>query len=115
MNKLIEADTLKAAIKLFCKVNNIHPDTETFSATDFINLINIMPQPWVSIKTVKPKTGAHVLIVVKWDDDDYEVMEEDWGILKHMVEKDICTPLQKQIYEQTVAWMPVPEYKEPKW
>lgn len=115
MSKLVDVDVMKAALKVYCEINHIHPDIEMFSAIDFNDFLNTIPDPWIPMSGLRPKTGAHILIVVKWDKDDIEVMEEDWGVLEHMVKNNLCTEIQREIYEKTVAWMPMPEYREKKW
>ena len=63
---------------------------------------------WVSIKEKEPDKADHVLLTVKWAEDDYEVTEFDWGVARHYP-----TSLEQTIMEHTIAWMPMPKpYKE---
>ena len=71
---------------------------------------------WIPVKEQDYDGAAHVLVTVKWDDDDYEVMELDYSVAKYYAEngdderyKNWC----KAIVEHVTAWMPLPEpYKK---
>lgn len=70
---------------------------------------------WIPLSKKWPATGEHILITVKWSDDDYEVMEEDWGVLECEVKNGSATETSRAIYGNTIAWMPMPKaYKEKK-
>lgn len=79
-------------------------------------------QQWIPFSERKPDTGGHVIITVLWEkgvdtafDDDYEVMEEDWGVGEAEIAKGTATPLVKRIHERAIAWMPMPkEYRGEK-
>ena len=67
---------------------------------------------WRPIKEQPVNTADHVLVTVKWYDDDCEVMELDYGVTKHYAEngdderhKNWC----KAIVEHVIAWMPLPK------
>ena len=70
---------------------------------------------WIPLSKKKPNTGEHILITVKWSDNDYEVMEEDWGVLECEVNDGSATEVSRLIYEKTIAWMPMPmAYRQEK-
>lgn len=80
--------------------------------------IEIIPsaQQWIPFSERKPDTGSHILITVLWEkgvdtafDDDYEVMEEDWGVGEYEIKEGTATPLVKRIHERAIAWMPIPD------
>lgn len=63
---------------------------------------------WIPINKKKPN-GDHVLLTVKWDEDDYEVLVEDWGIGEWEIAAGVATPLVQSIHHRAVAWMPMPK------
>lgn len=71
---------------------------------------------WIPRTEREPDTGGHILITVLWEkgvdtfyDNDYEVMEEDWGVGEYEIKKGTATPVVKRIHERTIAWMPMPK------
>jgi len=68
---------------------------------------------WIPLSEKRPDTGEHILVTVKWSDNDYEVMEEDWGVLECEVKNGSATEVSRLIYEKAIAWMPMPRaYRE---
>ncbi len=55
---------------------------------------------WIPITERKPGTANHVLVTLKWEEDDYEVTELDYGV-------DIACGGRFAKY--VIAWMPLPE------
>ena len=71
---------------------------------------------WIPRSEREPDTGDHILITVLWEkgvdtffDNDYEVMEEDWGVGEHEIKEGTATPVVKRIHERMIAWMPMPK------
>lgn len=61
---------------------------------------------WIPIEKEKPRGAEHVLVTLRWDEDDYEVTELDYGV-------DVACGGRFAKY--VTAWMPLPEpYKEAK-
>ena len=59
---------------------------------------------WIPITERKPDTAKHILVTLKWEEDDYEVTELDYGV-------DVACGSRFAKY--VTAWMPLPEpYKE---
>lgn len=64
--------------------------------------------PWIPITKSEPTTSDHVLVTLKWADDDYETCELDYW-----VEKASTTEWSKRIIDHVIAWKFKPEpYKE---
>lgn len=63
---------------------------------------------WIPIDKQKP-IADHVLLTVKWDEDDYEVIVEDWGVGEYEIAEGMALPLVQSIHKHAVAWMPMPE------
>lgn len=62
---------------------------------------------WIPVTEQEPPED-HVLVTLKHSEDDYEVCEIDYGIVKHHIREN-RTLFMKKI----IAWMPMPEpYKE---
>lgn len=55
---------------------------------------------WIPIKERKPDTADHVLVTLKWDEDDYEVCEFDYAV------EAMRYP---QYARRVIAWMPMPK------
>ena len=54
---------------------------------------------WIPIEKEKPRGAEHVLVTLRWDEDDYEVTVACGG----------------RFAKYVTAWMPLPEpYKEAK-
>lgn len=70
---------------------------------------------WIPITEQEPPEN-HVLVTLKHSEDDYEVCEIDYGIVKHQVRENRTFDEFKRannIMKKTIAWMPMPEpYKE---
>lgn len=71
---------------------------------------------WIPRTEREPDTGEHILITVLWEkgvdtafDNDYEVMEVDWGVGKYEIKQGTAVPLVKRTHERMIAWMPMPE------
>ena len=71
---------------------------------------------WIPRTEQEPNIGEHILITVLWEkgvdtafDNDYEVMEEDWGVGEYEIKEGTATPLVKRIHERMIAWMPMPK------
>ena len=86
-----------------------------FSLADLRCNLEMMPttiagSDWIPFSEREPDSGAHVLITVEYGADDLEVMEMDWGVLKHLVnhEGGNATPMERIIYHYATAWMPLP-------
>ena len=59
---------------------------------------------WTPISTAEPPGGIHVLATIQWEDDDLEVTELDYGLLK---------ATRWPHLDKVIAWAPLPEpYKE---
>lgn len=71
---------------------------------------------WVPIAEREPDPAKHALVTLKWDDDDYEVCELDYGVTKHYANNgndEESVKWCKRMIEHVIAWMPMPEpYKE---
>lgn len=55
---------------------------------------------WIDIKLAKPQGADHVLVTLKWDEDDYEVTELDYWV-------DVRSG--GRLARHVTAWMPMPE------
>ena len=70
---------------------------------------------WIPVDKCEPNK-YHVLVTLKWADDDYEVSEIDYGVTKYCaISKDpMDNPeLNKKLLDHITAWMPLPEpYKQ---
>ena len=71
---------------------------------------------WISRTEQEPNIGEHILITVLWEkgvdtafDNDYEVMEEDWGVGEYEIKEGTATSMVKRIHERMIAWMPMPK------
>lgn len=61
-------------------------------------------QEWIPISEQEPTTGEHVLVTIKWSEQDYEATELDYGVEKN-----------KKDPANIIAWMPLPiPYREGK-
>ena len=71
---------------------------------------------WTPITEKEPDPAKHVLVTLKWKDDDYEVCGLDYGVTKHCMNNDSDEDVVrwcKQMIEHVIAWMPTPEpYKD---
>ena len=71
---------------------------------------------WTPITEKEPDPDKHVLVTLKWKDDDYEVCELDYGVTKYCMNNDSDEDVVrwcKQMIEHVVAWMPLPKpYRE---
>lgn len=83
---------------------------------DSLDVDNVMGEQWIPRTEQEPNIGEHILITVLWEkgvdtafDNDYEVMEEDWGVGEYEIRQGTATPLVKRIHEITIAWMPMPK------
>ena len=66
---------------------------------------------WIPINEHEPKTADHVLVTYKWGEDDYEVSELDYGVVKNLASTNdnYCRHLINHI----IAWRYMPKpYKE---
>ena len=73
-------------------------------------------QGWIPRTEQEPNIGEHILITVLWEkgvdtafDNDYEVMEEDWGVGEYEIKNRTATPMVKRSHERMIAWMPMPK------
>lgn len=70
---------------------------------------------WIPATEQEPPED-HVLVTLKHSEDDYEVTEIDYGILKHEIREHLTYEdfiWAKEIQKRIIAWMPMPEpYKE---
>lgn len=67
---------------------------------------------WIPITEREPDTADHVLVTLKWKDNDYEVVEMDYGTAKYAAERLNLRRAKIEI-NAIVAWMPLPQpYKE---
>lgn len=67
---------------------------------------------WVPITEKEPDQAEHVLVTLKWKDDDYEVCELDYGVTKYCMNNDSDEDVVrwcKLMVEHVIAWMPLPE------
>lgn len=63
---------------------------------------------WIPIIEREPDTTDHVLVTVKWAEDDYEVTELDYWVTKKYP-----TTVGREIIDHIIAWKPMPQpYKE---
>ena len=63
---------------------------------------------WIPITEREPDTAEHVLVTVKWADDDLEVCEIDYGVIKAEP-----TPSGEIMLKHIIAWQPMPKpYEE---
>ena len=71
---------------------------------------------WTPITEKEPDPDKHILVTLKWDGDDYEVCELDYGVTKYCMNNDSNEDVVrwcKQMIEHVVAWMPLPKpYRE---
>lgn len=66
---------------------------------------------WIPINKKDINTSDHVLVTLKWSDDDYEVCEFDYGVTEHAARhgNELC----QRMIEHVIAWTPMPNpYKE---
>lgn len=66
---------------------------------------------WIPINEKDVNTSDHVLVTLKWSDDDYEVCELDYGVTEYGAKcgDKWC----KRMIEHVIAWSPMPKpYKE---
>ena len=70
---------------------------------------------WIPITEQEPP-GIHVLVTLKHSDDDYEVIEIDYGVGKAMMDEKHTKIMREHaadLISKIIAWMPLPEpYKE---
>lgn len=59
---------------------------------------------WIPISERKPDTADHVLVTIKWAEDDFEVCSLDYGVLSAS-----RSTWDKDIIKHVVAWRPLPE------
>lgn len=57
-------------------------------------------QCWIPMSITKPPVAKHVLVTIKWADDDYEVTEADYGLWVYT---------DHPALNKIVAWMYMPE------
>lgn len=71
---------------------------------------------WIPITEKEPDTADHILVTCKWDEDDYEVCELDYGVTKHYANNgndEESVKWCKRMIEHVIAWMYMPgPYKE---
>ena len=66
---------------------------------------------WTPINEKDVNTSDHVLVTLKWSDDDYEVCELDYGVTEYAARhgNEWC----QRMIEHVIAWTPMPNpYKE---
>ena len=59
---------------------------------------------WIPITEKEPDTSDHILVTVRWGEDDYEVMELDYWVTK-----EFPTDLGERVLKHITAWCPLPE------
>ena len=71
---------------------------------------------WIPATEESEPPETHVLVTLKHSEDDYEVTEIDYGIVKHQIREHLTYEELKranEIMKKIIAWMPMPEpYKE---
>ena len=60
---------------------------------------------WKTIEEEPAPEGKHIIVTLKWSDDDYEAAELDYGMDKH------CGG---ELWKRVVAWMPMPDPWDPR-
>lgn len=66
---------------------------------------------WIPINEKDVDTADHVLVTLKWSDDDYEVCELDYGVTEY--DANCGNIWCKRMIEHVIAWAPMPKpYKE---
>lgn len=59
---------------------------------------------WIPITEREPDTAEHVLVTIKWAEDDFEVCEIDYGVMKYSK-----TDYMGKMLNHIIAWRPLPE------
>jgi len=66
--------------------------------------VKVISGAWIPITEREPDTAEHVLVTIKWAEDDFEVCEIDYGVMKHAE-----GPYAENIIKHVIAWRPLPE------
>lgn len=66
---------------------------------------------WIPISDREPDTAAHVLVTAKWSEDDYEVFETDYWVVKHGANDPnwLYQAVCKKEIDHITAWQRMPE------
>lgn len=64
---------------------------------------------WIPISEREPDTADHVLVTIKWAEDDFEVCEIDYGVTRYEATITKLPCISKDIIKHIVAWRPLPE------
>lgn len=67
-------------------------------------LLEINVDAWIPISEREPDTADHVLVTIKWSEDDFEVCSLDYGVLSAS-----RSTWDKDIIKHVIAWRPLPE------
>ena len=69
-----------------------------------------MKDDWILISEKEPDTANHVLVTYKWGEDDYEVSEIDYGMVKYLASTNSYC---QNLIDHVIAWRYMPKpYKE---
>lgn len=65
---------------------------------------------WIPISEKEPDTADHILVTYKWEEDDYEASEIDYGVAKYCASTNSHC---RNLIDHIIAWRYMPKpYKE---
>lgn len=105
-----EALKLMQAIKSYMTSGNPMWSVEPIGEAMDMAIEALEQSQWIPISK-EPDTASHVLVTAKWGEDDYEVFETDYWVVKHGA-NDPTWKYQaenKRELDHITAWQHMPE------
>ena len=86
------------------EAENMRLFRKTLNLSIMNKILELDVDDWIPISEREPDTADHVLVTIKWADDDFEVCSLDYGVLSAS-----RSTWNKDIIKHVVAWRPLPE------